>query len=511
MGDASKTLQSVGEPELPARAAFFETIDEDERSFLDDASIGELLRGARLTRGDFDIERVAEELNIKKRVIDGIEMIDPSRLPKDVFLKNAIRAYVQYLKPQFPYPTEYAIEKFFAELTAARARIAAEEAAARAEAEAQRAAADAEAGAEPRIGAADGGKPGTRDWKPFVLSEGETAGGAAPARPVAPVKKRHVIDDFAPPPAPPGPAYQPPREPMWSQIAPAATLVAAIGVFGGLAWGAWTLLEDAQRIGLADSGAAPTELRVVERRDGALRSADVVRPAADAYGEGGVLSRVYQPPETKGIDGPIAEISSADAGVFRGYADDAEPVDPAERRAGLDAATAAAALQRVGALQPGAEPTQDAAVVLPPAGAATPILAPTPQDAGSAAEAKIWRGPKLGIHANGVIWVRVVDVLGDTVFQGNIEDGEMVALPHDRGTLVLRTGNAGGTVLVVDGHAFGPVGERGRVLTVEIAPSQIAATYPPLPELTARIRESEAAEPVRTAEPGIGATENAQQ
>lgn len=95
MVDAGKVQRDDAAPILPARDAFFETIDADEQAFLDEASVGELLRGARLTRGDFNIDAVAEELNIKKRVIDGIEMIDPTRLPKDVFLKNSIRAYVQ--------------------------------------------------------------------------------------------------------------------------------------------------------------------------------------------------------------------------------------------------------------------------------------------------------------------------------------------------------------------------------------------------------------------------------
>ncbi|MEL6281983.1 MAG: hypothetical protein AAFQ73_04425, partial [Pseudomonadota bacterium] len=56
MVDAGKVQRDDAAPILPARDAFFETIDADEQAFLDEASVGELLRGARLTRGDFNID-----------------------------------------------------------------------------------------------------------------------------------------------------------------------------------------------------------------------------------------------------------------------------------------------------------------------------------------------------------------------------------------------------------------------------------------------------------------------
>ncbi|MEO1120172.1 MAG: RodZ domain-containing protein [Pseudomonadota bacterium] len=512
MVDAGKVQRDDAAPILPARDAFFETIDADEQAFLDEASVGELLRGARLTRGDFNIDAVAEELNIKKRVIDGIEMIDPTRLPKDVFLKNSIRAYVQYLKPEFPYPTEYAVEKFFDELTEARAKLAAEQAAARAEAQAAREAA-----------AAEQSEPLSEAPKPFVLPS-EDLPAPKPALPRPAPKKRHVIDDFAPPP--PTPVYQPPAEPFWSKIAPALTAGAALAVVSGLAWGAWSLLEDIQRIGLQSPEDQVAELTVIDRRDGVARVADVARPSAEAYGDGGVLTQVYSAPKSgRGIDGPIADLSPRDVGAFRSIAVDDDPVDPAVRRAGVDPAATAVDLGSLnappleletagvagqdqvvsasvdaGAAQQGVE---NAAVVLPPQGSQAAVNPVAP--------ARDWRGPKLALHADGDIWVRVVDTLGVTIFIGNIADGEMIALPHNTGPLVLRTGNAGGTVLLLDGKAFGPVGGRGRVLTLEFEPSQIEAEFPYLPQITEKVRQGADAEPVRTAEPVVQTPENVQQ
>lgn len=90
------------------------------------------------------------------------------------------------------------------------------------------------------------------------------------------------------------------------------------------------------------------------------------------------------------------------------------------------------------------------------AAAATPVA--TAAAPSSAREAP----PTLLVRATADSWVQVWDRTGAVVFSRVLRGGETWPVPPVPG-LVLTTGNAGGTVLVVDGHQTAPLGAPGEV------------------------------------------------
>ena len=94
------------------------------------------------------------------------------------------------------------------------------------------------------------------------------------------------------------------------------------------------------------------------------------------------------------------------------------------------------------------------------AAAATPAPPPTPANmaAGGAA------GPQAGlaVRASADSWIQVRDHTGQVLFSRILHAGESWPVPSGQG-LVLTTGNAGGTELVLDGAVTPPLGTSGAV------------------------------------------------
>jgi cytoskeleton protein RodZ len=100
------------------------------------------------------------------------------------------------------------------------------------------------------------------------------------------------------------------------------------------------------------------------------------------------------------------------------------------------------------------------------AAAAMPVLAPrAPAPAGEAdvtASGDAAAPPRLLVRATADAWLQVRDRTGAVLFSRVLRAGETWPVPARPG-LVLTTGNAGGTVLVVDGVATAPLGTSGAV------------------------------------------------
>jgi len=94
------------------------------------------------------------------------------------------------------------------------------------------------------------------------------------------------------------------------------------------------------------------------------------------------------------------------------------------------------------------------------AAAATPVPPPTPANVATGGAA----GPQAGlaVRASADSWIQVRDHTGQVLFSRILHAGESWPVPSGQG-LVLTTGNAGGTELVLDGAVTPPLGTPGAV------------------------------------------------
>lgn len=207
---------------------------------------------------------------------------------------------------------------------------------------------------------------------------------------------------------------------------------ALVGLIGALSYGGYALLQDIQRVGFAPLPQAPTV--VVDAPSigtPEVDTASLPRPAAEDYAGGGALAEVVLPAELAaagraGRDGPISAIDPADAGLFTNP--EPEPVELTE------------------VFDPADDPT---------ARDADPLLA---------AQINLVEVPQgVVLRASEDAWIRVRDDDNDVVFEGILVAGDSFDVPQRVAAPRLRAGNAGGIYVVVDGIAYGPVGERGRI------------------------------------------------
>nr|WP_051341302.1 helix-turn-helix domain-containing protein [Azospirillum halopraeferens] len=184
-------------------------------------------------------------------------------------------------------------------------------------------------------------------------------------------------------------------------------------------------------------------------------------PAAPAPGGGSTTPSPATPPATPAPAAPPAPAVRA-------------APEPESRVAALPNATLPnAALPTVpppeaeeedsdGTLQ-GPTPLRPAAPVPP----AVPAAPPAPAAAEGEAAGRVYgsqnQASRIQLRATADSWVQVRDGSGELLFTRVLRPGEVYRVP-DRPGLRLRTGNAGGLVLVVDGVAGQPLGGNGQVL-----------------------------------------------
>jgi len=215
------------------------------------------------------------------------------------------------------------------------------------------------------------------------------------------------------------------------------SVLALLGLIGGLGYGGYTLLQNIQRVGFAPLPEAP---EVVARApliiQPSIESGLLRRPDANVYQGDGVLAAItpaeLPPPALPTRDGPISAIDPATSGIFR----DRDPVlanDMANRSESVMAED---------------ESTFNAVAEAGPVPAKTAPTGP----------------PSVVIHAADTAWIRVRDGATAVVFEGILAAGDQFQIPPRIDAPVLRAGNAGSVFVLVDGAPYGPVGTSGRVL-----------------------------------------------
>lgn len=385
--------------------------------------LGDLMRGERATLGKslLDVQR---ELKIKAAYIAAIENADPSAFDTPGFIAGYVRSYARYLNMD----PDWAFEKFCRESGFQTAHGMSP------------GASSIKAPREDRLGANGLGKD-------------IFAGAATP--------------------------FVPAKDGFLARIEPQAigSVLVLLAVIGGLGFGAWTVLQEVQKVEFAPVDQAPTVIADIDPLAGGAAAARaegdlamIAPPSPEA------LDRLYRPqaldvPVMVPRDGPIASLVPGvpTAPVLPG----ALATDPLADRAAVQTALAAPA--------PGAEEAQIAA--------AEPAV-PTVRVTEGAA-------PEVQLVAVRPAWVRVQAGDGSILFEGILNPGDTFDVPATEEPPVLRVGESGALYLAVNGVAHGPVGPAGTVTSnVPLAAATITERWQ-VADLT---QDADLAEIVRVAQ-----------
>lgn len=364
--------------------------------------LGDLMRGERATLGKslLDVQR---ELKIKAAYIAAIENADPSAFDTPGFIAGYVRSYARYLNMD----PDWAFERFCRESgfqTAHGMSVAAS---------------SVKTAREDRIGSNGLGKD-------------IFAGAATP--------------------------FAPARDGWFAGIEPRAvgSLIVLAVLMSGLGYGAWSVLQEVQKVEFAPIEQAPTVIAEVDPLAGAGRGigaeddlAALVAPSAEA------LDRLYRPqaldvPVLVPRDGPIAALTPGAAG------------------SAMPAAGAEPAARAVASADPVA--TALAAEVAEASGMAPPVVPAVQVTEGPV--------PELQLIAARPAWVRVRSADGSVLFEGILNPGDTFDVPATEEPATLRVGESGALYFAVNGVPHGPVGPAGTVTSnVALDPAGIARTY----------------------------------
>lgn len=231
-----------------------------------------------------------------------------------------------------------------------------------------------------------------------------------------------------------------------------SSAVALIGLIGGLSYGGYALLQDIQRVGFAPLPEAPAVIAdapLIQAPE--VDTASIARPEPGDFEGGGALAAFIVPTELPNVgqverDGPISAIDPARAGVF-----DVDQVQAMTARATRDPMRRLAEVSGVG----------------------TATAEPDARAPSQAAEQGVT------LIASEEAWVRIREGNDTVLYQGMLRAGDRYDLPNRLVDPVLRAGNAGGIFVVVDGVTYGPIGQRGRVVSgVSLRASDVRASIP---------------------------------
>ncbi len=193
----------------------------------------------------------------------------------------------------------------------------------------------------------------------------------------------------------------------------------------GLSFGAWSVLQDIQRVQLVPVDQTPGASATMTTPD--QPALDVAQQSNDALQQSEtsdlLFARVYRPqeldvPVLDHRDGPIAGIDPDSNGIFSGMQ--------------VSESTEIASLVE----QAMSEQSQ-------------------PLDPQLVAISSV---PVVSVFATSPAWIRVYLADGSRVFEKILETGEAYVLPADIPAALLRAGNSGAVYLSVDNVAFGPIG-----------------------------------------------------
>jgi hypothetical protein len=370
-------------------------------------SLGDELRGERASMGKslLDVQR---ELRIKASHIDAIENADPDAIPYASFVTGYVRAYARYLSLD-----EDLVLRRFCDET---------------------------------------------DFDPGGRAAGAPVARAAKQTPA----RRRGRDDidalFAGSRLAAASRAAHYNASLGATLRTAGSVAVMASLVAGLSYGAWSVLENIQRVGFAPSPDAPRALIAPP----ALGSAPLIAQAGvapTAIIDTAALSAVYAaqetpPPAFEPSDGPISALDPSRSGVYaqkeaaQAEASRPVPIDPP-----LQVALAAL---RVDGSSVGAPDLVEAAD-----GAA-------PVDDG-----------RVALIIRDEAWVRVRDGAGSVAHEALMPAGGEWVAPADMQGLTLRAGNAGGVYLRVGGALYGPLGRPGGVVSnIVLDADSVKAVFP---------------------------------
>lgn len=234
------------------------------------------------------------------------------------------------------------------------------------------------------------------------------------------------------------------RQGMLSGISPSA--IGSVGVLlliiGGLGFGAWSVLQEIQRV----------QLVPVDQTPGAVASVDVIlqpdvsattADPADGVSSDLLYARVYRPQELEvpvvdHRDGPIANIDPSMSGTFS---------HSPEVTATQIASLVEQAVEEA--------PLRDPVLVQPDG------------------------RPKISVFAASPAWIRVYLPDGSSVFEKILDTGEAYVLPANIQAPMLRAGNSGSVYVSVGSIAYGPIGQGVSVAKeVSLAQADVEKLWP---------------------------------
>jgi cytoskeleton protein RodZ len=241
------------------------------------------------------------------------------------------------------------------------------------------------------------------------------------------------------------------RPSMFSGVSTAGigSIVVLVALVGGLGLGAWSILQDIQRVQLVPVDQTPGASATVATMDAPEVAEGPEQTAAPAVtGPSDLLyARVYRPQELElpvidHRDGPIANIDPDLVGL-----------GPTEAAGG---------------------PSDIANMVEMVVAEGDTLRDPQLVES---------TGPKLvSVFATSPAWIRVYLADGSRVFEKILETGETYVLPADVQAPLLRAGNSGSVYLSVDNVAYGPIGSGTAIAKdVSLILADVQANWPLAP------------------------------
>jgi cytoskeletal protein RodZ len=387
-----------------------EAVEDSKPKGFDDYDIrlGDLMRGERATLGKslLDVQR---ELRIKANYIAAIENCDPTAFDTPGFIAGYVRSYARYLGMD----PDLAFSQFCAE-------------------------------------------------SGFSTAHGMSAAASAakPAKQPQSALGTAGRDPFTAPATP----FVPAGDALFSRIEPRAigSSLVLLVLIGSLGFGAWSVLQEVQRVQFAPVENTPDVLAVLDPVQGAgqMLAEDVLPDAramvqmAAPIGMADGLDRPFRPqpldvPVMVSRDAPISTLDPADVGVF---AQSAPQMPQVDRETFPRLALAVE--------------TQTGTVAM--AAASSPTLPKVSQD----------QGAGVTVVAARPSWVRVRAADGTVVFEGIMGAGETYEVAHTEVPHTIRVGESGAIYFNVGGQTYGPAGERGAVTSnLALDAGQLAQNY----------------------------------
>ncbi|WP_375256849.1 RodZ domain-containing protein [Citreimonas sp.] len=355
-----------------------------------DLKLGDMMRGERATLGKslLDVQR---ELRIKAGYIAAIENCDPSAFDTPGFIAGYVRSYARYLGMD----PEEAFSHFCA---------------------------------ESGFSVAHG-----------MSNKASTIRKPAQQAPVAPVRARDPLIN-------PKTPFVARDDSFFTGIQPAAigSSLVLLALVGGIGYGAWSVLQEVQRVQLSPVDQTPLVLSELDPLESAMSPAAMPEEA-----EGDDMAGVFAPPSRDWYDrmqrpealdtpilvardGPISTLDPDRGGVYAGFG--AGRLPQIDESIALDQTT-----------QPADTRAADVAVV-----AVRPA------------------------------WVRIDDASGTTLFSGILNGGERFEVPADAVSPRIEVGESGAVYFAVAGQAYGPAGPTGAVTAdIKLSAADLSERYAP--------------------------------